>query len=262
MNMRCAQTESRSLAAGGRGAQRGVTLIEMLVAVSLLVMIMAGLFLSYYHVQRAYGIATSQQDVLETGRAAVSLVRRDLAEMSACGLPQGVNLYAEDAATNLGYVTQDAFWLNRVNDGYAGVGYFVEPRNAGVGTLFRFETNGLQADTPGFLPAFFNPGPRAHRVAEGVVALRLRAYDSANLPYDWTNSPAGYSVWPDLLAFTNKALPGFVEMELAVLDSQGMKLFNTFTNLSRDKALEFLSNNPSRVYFFRQRIPIQNRHDS
>ena len=73
------------LAAPARNRCRGVTLIEMLVAVSLLVLIMGALFLSFYQVQRAYGVATSQQDVLEGGRAIASLVRRDLAGTSGCG---------------------------------------------------------------------------------------------------------------------------------------------------------------------------------
>ena len=192
MNRRVAPFESGtgvpSLCGGARGGLRrseaAVTLIEMLVAVSLLVVIMAGLFLSYFHVQRAYGLATSQQDVLESGRATLGLLRRDLVEMAPSGVPEVVSAYAQTASANLGRTIQDLYWINKVNDGYTGVGYFVEARGAGVGTLYRFETNGLQDATPDFAGAFFRPAPtNLHRVAEGVVGLQLRVFDEADEPY-------------------------------------------------------------------------------
>src|ERR1051325_4139527 len=72
---------------GGRTAAvqaaEAFSLLEIMVAVSLLAVIIVGLLAMFYQVQRAFRAGTAQADVMEGGRATMNLLTRDLQEMAA-----------------------------------------------------------------------------------------------------------------------------------------------------------------------------------
>ncbi len=253
------------LAAPARNRCRGVTLIEMLVAVSLLVLIMGALFLSFYQVQRAYGVATSQQDVLEGGRAIASLVRRDLAGTSGANLPGVPNICATNVTAmpnSAGFINviQDTFWITRNNDANFGVIYSVLFRGVGVGSLCRLEANAARDDSltlSKFFGNYYNQDlTNASIVGEGVVRFRLTPFDEYGQVYVPTGD-TNVVIRADHFSF-NKGLPSYVELELGLLDQKTLRLYNAFKNVGSIQASNFLSDHPEKVHTFRQRIPIQN----
>src|SRR6266581_6128658 len=73
----------------------GFSLIEVMVAVSLLAVIIVGLLAMFYQTQRAFRSGIAQVDVLEGGRATLDLISRELQEMTAASDPTitNVNLF-------------------------------------------------------------------------------------------------------------------------------------------------------------------------
>ena len=63
--------------------RRAFSLIEVMVAVSLLSFIIVGLLAMFFQVQRAFRAGTAQADIMEGGRATMGLIVRDLQEMTA-----------------------------------------------------------------------------------------------------------------------------------------------------------------------------------
>src|SRR5436190_8356573 len=61
---------------------RAFSVIEMMVAVSLLAVIIVGLLAMFYQVQRAFRAGTAQVDVMEGGRAGMLELTRELQQMS------------------------------------------------------------------------------------------------------------------------------------------------------------------------------------
>jgi hypothetical protein len=166
----------RSVAPGS-----GFSLVEILVAMSLLTLIVLGLLAMFNQTQRVFRTGLAQSDILESGRATADLMAQDIQLMVPARLPpycnsSGVpyyfptNFYAEesyyfnpaleglpgsghgnplveDQRTN--YI-QDFFFLSQVNQDWSGIGYAVLPSSAnttGVGTLYRY-----RIDIPKFCP--------------------------------------------------------------------------------------------------------------
>ena len=65
---------------------RAFSLIEIMVAVSLLSFIIVGLLAMFFQVQRVFRAGTAQADIMEGGRATMNLIVRDLQEMTASGV--------------------------------------------------------------------------------------------------------------------------------------------------------------------------------
>src|SRR6266699_2420166 len=61
---------------------RGFSLLEMMVAVTLLLIIIAALLAMFYQTQRAFRLSATQVDVLESGRAAMELIGAELPEIA------------------------------------------------------------------------------------------------------------------------------------------------------------------------------------
>lgn len=136
---------------------RAFSLVEILIAVSLMGFMILGLMAMFGHTQRAFRVGMAQTDVLETGRATMGLLAGEFECATASGLG-GVtnfavyyydNFYSTNALpgttgvrTN---VLEQAFFLVRENQKWHGIGYLVAApnqamTNAKVGTLYRFQT--------------------------------------------------------------------------------------------------------------------------
>src|ERR1051326_5461060 len=66
-----------------RSCQRGLSLLEMLVAVGLLAVIIIGLVAMFNQTQKTLDRGVAQVDILENGRAVMLLLERELQGMSA-----------------------------------------------------------------------------------------------------------------------------------------------------------------------------------
>ncbi|MHC1762807.1 MAG: PilW family protein [Verrucomicrobiia bacterium] len=301
---------------------KGFSLIELLTAVSILMVIIYALYAMFNQTQKALRANITQVDVLESGRAAAEMLGRELEQLAASQLSQTINLYAgmtpgrmpmpqhgvdQNAAraplrTN---ILQEFFFLSRETNKWVGTGYRV--MGADVGTLYRFSTstNYYELTFTNLMSAFVHtPMTNAagvvhtnfNRMTEGVIHLRLTAYDPDGLRLDATSSsstnmhpnyrilrldPSGRTIGlvssalavadanvilqPDPVdpfrretrfMFTSNALPGYIELELGVLEPATLKQYRSL--LDSPKAAEsFLKNQAGKVHLFRQRIPIR-----
>lgn len=210
----------------GRGrASRGFTVLELMLSISIMTVIVIGLYTVFNQTQRALRSTMSQVDVLEGVRATSDLLVRDVEAATPLAFPN-TNLTAMAAWTAFGsapmalqglaknarpvLVTQlqDIYLVKRQNDFWSGVGYWVGPIDTNqigqpfhLGRLYRFEyeTNSAAfAHTNLYLRFADARDPlkrtRLHTsqaVMDGVVHLRLIAYDAQGYPlvYDERDRP-------------------------------------------------------------------------
>jgi hypothetical protein len=283
------------LAAGGvaspsaRRDTAGFSLIEIIVTVGLLTFIVLGLVMMFSQTQRAFTTSMAQVDVLETGRAVTDMLARELAEMAPTHLPRATNYFAEMDMTSFSNplfqelppgtnrrtnVVQRFFFLSRQKQDWVGTGYYVLPAydNAGVGALYRYSSTarGFAASllSSNFWTALAT-GQISNRVADGIVHLRLRAFDPKGrliTPFVRTNDAlAGVTnYWNVVLSdqidgyYTSNAVPAAVELELGILESGAFERFKAIGSANAVAQRQYLSNHTAQVHIFRQRIPIRN----
>jgi hypothetical protein len=253
--------------------RKALTLLEMMVAVTLLAMIMIGLLAMFNQTQKALRAVNAQSDIFENARGALSMLSRDLSEMTAYGESDVVNFtFGQSALSGNVNVTvpggtivpfrfHEAFWLARANDQWSGVGYFVDSQADGVGTLYRFSIAAREKQVPLFYPAYVDSSPAGqsrsnlHRVSDGVVSFQLSAVypNVANGTTNFVSSSA--------FQFYTNALPAFVDVEIGVLEPatllQMQSLLST-PNIRAGAVEEFLTNHVGNIHFFRQRVPVRN----
>ncbi len=275
-----------------REAVRAFSLIEILVAVTLLTVITVGLLAMFYHTQRAFRIGTSQVDVLEGGRATLRMVALDLQEMYPSRMDRVVNFRAvtnspvsidmplPDNAV-LENLLQDVGFLTRRGNEWSVILYRVHHAN-GAGALYRavVSTNiaGLvtnvaaapaiqweaisnllslaaQSANPTITNAANIP---FDRIADGVVHFRVHAYDKKGIRLVETNSVYARQ-WNELYFFTNW-VPEYVELELGILDPKAMKQFQARED-NAIRAQQYLTNQGYRTHLFHQRVEIRSRRE-
>lgn len=202
-------------------ARRAFSLIEIMVGVALIGVILVGLLAMFYQVQRAFRAGTAQADILEGGRAVMSLLVRDLHEMSSANVDlvtnciitasSGAFVTAQDLVSGNQRVNfmQDLVFLSRNNDDWSGTAYRLSNSVSGVGVLYRVVTNSFNQTLPldqavmvsntfALVRASFpdqNPNRNTNfsRVLDGVVSLTITPYDTNGVPYinnDPTRLPA------------------------------------------------------------------------
>ena len=197
-----------------RPLRRGAfSLIEVLIAVTLMSVIVLGLMAMFGETQRAFRTGITQSDVMESGRAAMEMMAREIEQAQATDQPGGINFnigpnpYAGSALFGFAPPTlqpyqleqslpqtvarrlnilQDVLFVTREGQEWTAIGYAVVYTNY-IGTLYRYQTN-IPAVAPDWQYAasvayntFFSPNPtavRPSRVIDGVVNFQIRAYDT------------------------------------------------------------------------------------
>lgn len=285
--------------------ERAFSLIEVMVAVTLMSVIVIGLLAMFAQTQRAFRTGVTQVDVMESGRAACEMLARELEQIRPTDLPNTLNLFVQwngytlpqtlpgtdtfgnsQSRTN---VLDDLFFFTRENRNWQGIGYRVESRNM-VGTLYRYETNVVNLDFPALVynwerdtgsdtpkfrdEVFFRQAGRS-RVIDGVVHLRVLAYDSNGAlitPDSNFLGPLGsigsvgvsnrvqraLVVAPDLnleYHFRSNAVPAYLDLELGILEQ---KTAERCRNLPLEAQAKYLESKAGNVQIFRQRIALRN----
>jgi prepilin-type N-terminal cleavage/methylation domain-containing protein len=268
----------------------GFSLLEILVAISLLTLIVLGLMTTFNQVQRSFKTAMMQKDVLETGRVIMEMVGRD-ADQIAPLRQLGVNFSSErstvstpltmdltgstDKRTN---TIQDVFFTTRFDQDWSGIGYAVvtSASSPGVGTLYRYNsqisklrqmTSSAPSNNPVYLfPSFHTAvstlsgggsAPGMSRIADGVVHFQARPFDPAGQPIPSSIS-SNIVVYPSGLAapnsyFISNAVPAFIEIELGIVEPQVLQR----ARATGDPAA-YIARNTAHVHLFRQRFTIRN----
>lgn len=272
--------------------RKAFTVVELMVAVSVLTLIVLVLYSLFDQTQRAMRGNASQVDVLEGGRAAMEMMVGDLEQTGASGLRGTTNFFAQLltapslqrlSATNQLHVNlqQEFFFLSSFNRQSKLVGYLVRPYRAlnvelPVGTLYRVVlSNHVSQLTSNSLSDFYFSNRVQHlafgtnalfqRVTDGVVHLHVRAYDANGRLMGWrTNNYPDVALVRDeksgslgesRLIFVDTALPTAVELELGVIEPQVADRMRSMPNPTI--AGEYFARQAGRVHLFQQRIPIR-----
>lgn len=287
-----AQARRPALYPAAGGGATGFTVVELMVAISVMTLIVLVLYGLFDQTQRAMRGNVSQVDVLEGGRAAMDMITTDLEQLRASHVPSATNLFAQlimrqtiqtlPGQNELRFSElQECLFLTKPGGYWEQYGYVVLPhRNLSVeqplGTLYRivlsnhvsqFTSNSLSGLYFANRSNLFRFGTNMwfQKVTDGVVHFRIRPLDARGVPYSLTNVVSTNAwMWLDPLAqvnqelryaFVNDALPATVEVELGILDPQIVGRLKSMPNPTM--AAEFLSKQSGRLHLFHQRIPIR-----
>src|SRR5438046_2537782 len=159
---------------------RAFTVVELLVAVSVLSLIVLVLYGLFDQVQRALRGNVAQVDVLEGGRAAMQLLSTEMEQMAPGSVPGSTNLFISmtappsqqamlDPGTNRVNLLDQVFFVSHLNKTWTGTGYRVLSLNSngipvalaerGVGTLCRYAVSVNDSDFPNLPVRPGAPGP-------------------------------------------------------------------------------------------------------
>jgi Tfp pilus assembly protein PilE len=270
----------------------GFTVVELMVAISVMTLIVLVLYGLFDQTQRAMRGNVSQVDVLEGGRATMDMIATDMEQMRASNLRYATNLFVQlilpqtvqalPGENEMRFSDlQECFFLTKPGAYWEQIGYVVLPhRNLNVqqplGTLYRialsnhvsqFTSNSLSGLYLTNRSILFREGTNAlfQKVTDGVVHFRVRPLDARGVPYSFTNV-VSTNVWMELdplatvqrelrYAFHENALPANVEVELGILDPQVVGRLKSMPNPTM--ANEFLSKQSGRLHLFHQRVPIR-----
>jgi prepilin-type N-terminal cleavage/methylation domain-containing protein len=258
----------------------GFSLLEVMVAVSLLAVIIVGLLAMFFQVQRAFRAGTSQSDLMESGRAVMNLLTRELQEAAAARQPWMTNVAivppfgladGQEASSQVlpagegrNNYLKDLTFLSRQNDDWVFTAYRMTNASSGVGTLCRLVARET-TNNPFFLHdalATASPEPAAgrnfntnfHRLVDGVVHFYIEAYDSRGLVM--TNALLGNFLGS--YAFTNRVMPAYLDIELGVLDPSTLEKFKARAEADPATAKsQYLPQRAGRVQMFRQRVVLR-----
>lgn len=275
-----------------------------MVTVALLGFIIVGLVGMFVQTQRAFRGGMAQSDVLEAGRATTDLLAREIEETSAVNLSGVFNFYATNwpgavqslSGTGASRANElcEFFFITRNNLTWTGNGFMVAPVMNNVGTLYSYQTAGtnnpaglaqdfenIATDVVNNNVSVTNYSAVLHRVADGIVHLRVQTYSSTPNNYTTTSeliipnsNPSagyyntnylGYTIYAQIsnpfgqtyCSFTGNAVPAYVDLELGVLEHETLEKFNALPPAAQQAYLE-RAQTAGRVHIFRRHIPIHN----
>ena len=273
--------------------RRAFTIVELLVAISILTLIVLVLYGLFDQVQKALRSNVAQVDVHEGGRAFMELASREMEQMQAGNVLTNVNLFTRFTATPFRQPLlsageqrvnelEEVFFLSLLNKHWIGTGYRVLALNSngiatnfaktGVGTLCRFRLSNHVANVrnPPLYARVMDVTPtnfaNFQRVIDGVVHFRMRVYDQNGILITNNFNPSilsGVLVSTNVYnndveygyAFTNKALPASLEIELAILDPHILERYRSYPNAI--VASNYLARQAGAIHLFQQRVPIR-----
>lgn len=250
-----------------RSKRRGFSLLEMLVAVSILVVIIYALYQMFNQTQRAFRGGVTQVDVMEAGRAAMAIIAQELQQSAATGVGDATNFYKrlnpQGFVTSLGQSLPDGtlvtnemeefYFLTHPNGRtWQGHGFFLDTNMLpaptavwGPGTLYRLKVDGVVPATDMLGRVVNNAGAAntgtCFPVCEGVIHFKIRPLSADGL--EITNSIVGDN------------LPHYVDIELGILDPPMLALVRTIP--TQAAYTNFLLNRSGNIHVFKQTIPIR-----
>jgi len=257
--------------------QSGVTLLELMVAISVLTVIILGLYSMFDRTQKAFLNSMTEVELQDSGRAFTLIMTRDLEQMQPSRLVNRTNLYISPILINnlpingfnqysmLGSnvftnVVQEFFFLTHTSY-WNGIAYLMQPistnandvmlfTNLGVGALYRYSTNVndfYHRSTDLFAVYTNSSSADSQRMTEGVVHLELRPYDLAGNYLD-----------PSTNQFTNGVVPAYLELEVAVLEPKVLLQARSIGNaVAQKNFLQETTNRPSAVHIYRSRTSVR-----
>jgi prepilin-type N-terminal cleavage/methylation domain-containing protein len=267
-------------------SRRAFSLIEVMIATALMSVIVLGLIIMFGQTQRAFRTGMAQVDVLESGRAALDMIARDVEQATATGMPESMNLWVqpsgfpplEQSLVGGGFrtnVLQNLLFSAREGQEWRGVFFALRGSNY-IGTLYRHE-NYASAVNPEEVRrlTYFTYTNRPNRIIDGVTHLRYLAYDhqgrllNPDTPYLLPNgSNDVIQVFNEVAdisyeyRFTSNALPAHLEIELGILEPKYADRVRNLPVLGvapdQEPQVKYLRNHVGHVHIFRQRVVLRN----
>jgi type II secretory pathway pseudopilin PulG len=216
----------------GRRLCSAFSLIEIMVAVTLMSVIILGLMAMFSQTQKAFRLGMNQTDVLESGRVATDLIVREIEQITPAYLnwtnvnsptfygaihvapgspPVPIYPYVRQAlpggSPDRENVFHDLYFLTRENQTWTGIGYYVRTNpmySSGcgpVGTLYRIEGSctspQLASGSVSLQNIYFDNTNNVSRMIDGVIHFRVRAFDTNGvwITTPWNATPAGGDYW-------------------------------------------------------------------
>lgn len=195
------------------------SVLELLVAVSIMTVIVFSLYQMFNQTQKALRSNITQVDVLESGRVALQMISEELEQLEPSDIFGVTNFYAgltpvtprvqldlDETRLLRTNVLQEVFFMTERRNQRVGTGFRVIGAQDGVGSLYRFSvsTNSRLVSPNNLSAAYFNSSvtnpvtgllsPYFQRVADGIIHFRLTSYDPNGqiLGYDVPNFYPGY----------------------------------------------------------------------
>jgi type II secretion system protein J len=157
---------------------RGVTLLEMILAVGLSAFLLIMAYSTYFGVNQAVEVASEEQEVLETGRILVELMKHDLrGVVSSIKYPlkgEMVEL-GDETVSNIEFVTTSS--INKGLLGMSRVRYALVGTREGEKVFIRMESKDLKADLKTEGTVF--------EVSRIIVKFELGFYDGTSWTDTW-----------------------------------------------------------------------------
>jgi hypothetical protein len=270
---------------------RALTIIEMLVSTTLLAAIVVGLTAMFVETQRAFKTGIKQSTMTDAGHTIIDMVAADLSQVSDAQTPGITNLFWSWWTSNYTYQyqsspaniyrtnqPQELFALVHTNTQWLGIGYAVSNWAPGVGTLYRYLVSTNAPLTNNVLFSNFNYavgtqtfGPHFDRVADGVIHLKIRAFDQFGNEYgqgmDYAYLNPGYEFTYPAPAHTNNipnssanvvpqaGLPTTIQLEVGILEPEAFEQLRALP-ASSPAQKAYLGAAGGKIQVFRQNIPI------
>jgi type II secretory pathway component PulJ len=269
--------------------RHGLTVLEMLVSTTLLLLIVIGLTAMFVQTQRAFQAGVKQSGVSDVGSTVVDMIAADLSQISDSRNQTNINFFFGWASVNSTMQYQDSlsipfrmnqdqeiFMLVHTNDQWEGIGYAVSNNvtgAAGAGTLYRFAEqtsaplldNHLFLDFSNAVVNQFFPTNTCHRVADGIIHLKVYAFDQYGNenPYEYGHDfdSANAFSYPlpsssaDILIDSTNDLPGSIQLEVGILEPDTITKARALSSVGTAE-VNLLSKAAGNVHVFRQQIPV------
>ena len=166
------------------GDIQGFTLIEMMLALGLAAFLLALAYSTYFGVNRAVTIASEEQDVLETGRIFMELLKRDLrGVVTSQKYPFKADIVSlgNETASTVAFVTSSSQSRNAL--GLSKVGYELFKTREGDKVLVRLEGSDLRGDV--------RKTGNAFEVSRIVMGFELSFFDGTAWVDTWGENAEG-----------------------------------------------------------------------
>jgi prepilin-type N-terminal cleavage/methylation domain-containing protein len=269
-----------------RPGRAGYSLIEIMVAMTLLTVIVVGLLASFNQTQRALRASVAQTDTLENGRAFLNLLGREMQEIVL--FPEGVSnamRFASVArstdtlvqkipgssASRTNRLQSFCFTVrNRDNADWRTVFYDFrksEYTDRPIVSLYRAErdfayrnaTNDLASTGRSFLSWTYGAQSNTNdfrRMLDGVIHLQFYAYDQNGVMIpEWSGVGGRGYFFTNQIVVSTTQVPAAIEVELGLLDPDVLRRVKAISESGNPTAVQdFLSDRSGNVQIFRQRI--------
>jgi prepilin-type N-terminal cleavage/methylation domain-containing protein len=247
----------------GEHSRFGFSLIEVLLAVSIMTVIVFGLFSMFNQTQKALRATAKQVDILGSGRAAIEVLVEDIQAAEAPDLPllSELTITTTELPHMLGTLErtyeyepviqqlvdgslrtnmlQNVFFLTRSNLNWVAKGYFFSPtanfvapnntRSLGFGTLFRFSS--VNADlTAANIRDRYQPQRRLNHQLLGNLWDQYNNVLNAS-PLVVTNQVFNLNVSP--------LIEGIIHFKLQPIDSDGRPMLYTTNFTALNQSVNF-----------------------